>query len=172
MPSGNRGGCLMGSIDGFALDSFLRYFGILFLTSLSGGAIGVFVGRAQNLGPGINKLQTIGTFGLVAVAAASFAFVGLAVGAAQSQVISGVATGVGFISGAVIFKAGAEIHGLTTAALLWACTSVGLAFGYGQYELAIAAMLYTMMFIWAHEHRYPDLRLLDYLFRSKADKDL
>lgn len=162
----------MGSIDGFALDSFLRYFGILFLTSLSGGAIGVFVGRAQNLGPGINKLQTIGTFGLVAVAAASFAFVGLAAGAAQSQVISGVATGVGFISGAVIYKTGADVHGLTTAAMLWACTSMGLAFGYGLYELVAAETLYTLMFIWAHEHRYPALRLLDYLFRSKADKDL
>lgn len=162
----------MSFFEGFSGSTFLHYFLVLFLTSLAGGTVGVFVGRAQNLAPGVNKLQTIGTFGVVAVAAAAYAFVGKAVGAEQTQVISGVATGVGFISGAVIFKNDSQVHGLTTAALLWACTSIGLAFGFGQAELGVAATVYTLLFIWAHEHKYPDLRLLDYIFRSKADKDL
>lgn len=159
-------------MDGFSVDAFLHYLGVLFFSSLAGGVIGIFVGRAQNLGPGINKLQTIGTFGVVALAASAYALIGAAVGAGQTQIIAGVATGVGFVSGAVIFKTGAEIHGLTTAALIWACSSIGLAFGYELHELALSATLYLILFIWFHEHKYPDLRLIDAIFRSKADKDL
>jgi putative Mg2+ transporter-C (MgtC) family protein len=156
----------------FSADVFWHYVSVLFFSSLAGGVIGVFVGRAQNLGPGINKLQTIGTFGVVALAATAYAMIGMAIGPGQTQVIAGAATGVGFISGAVIFKTGAEVHGLTTAALIWACSSIGLAFGYEMHELALAATFYVIVFIWFHEHKYPDLRLLDALFKSKADKDL
>jgi len=156
----------------FSADSFLHFLGVLFFSSLAGGVIGVFVGRAQSLGPGINKLQTIGTFGVVALAATAYALIGAAIGSGQTQVIAGAATGVGFISGAVIFKTGAEVHGLTTAALIWACSSIGLAFGYEMHELALAATIYVILFIWFHEHKYPDLRLLDAIFGSKADKDL
>jgi len=156
----------------FSASIFWHYLAVLFFSSLAGGVVGVFVGRAQNLGPGINKLQTIGTFGVVALAATAYALIGGAIGPGQTQVISGAATGVGFISGAVIFKTGATVHGLTTAALIWACASIGLAFGYEMHELALAATLYVILFIWFHEHKYPDLRLLDAIFRSKADKDL
>lgn len=156
----------------FSASIFWHYLAVLFFSSLAGGVVGVFVGRAQNLGPGINKLQTIGTFGVVALAATAYALIGGAIGPGQTQVISGAATGVGFISGAVIFKTGATVHGLTTAALIWACASIGLAFGYEMHELALAATLYVILFIWFHEHKYPDLRLIDAIFRSKADKDL
>lgn len=160
------------SMHEFSASIFWHYLAVLFFSSLAGGVVGVFVGRAQNLGPGINKLQTIGTFGVVALAATAYALIGGAIGPGQTQVISGAATGVGFISGAVIFKTGATVHGLTTAALIWACASIGLAFGYEMHELALAATLYVILFIWFHEHKYPDLRLIDAIFRSKADKDL
>lgn len=57
-----------------------------------------------------------------------------------AQVISGI----GFLGAGTIFRARASIHGLTTAASLWAVAGVGLAVGSGFY----AGALMTTALVW------------------------
>ncbi len=65
---------------------------------------------------------------------------GLPVGA---QVVSDLArmphailTGIGFLGAGVIFREGASVQGLTTAASLWLTAALGIVFGAGLLELA------------------------------------
>lgn len=49
----------------------------------------------------------------------------------------GLLTGIGFLCGGVIFRQGLSVHGLTTAASLWATSALGTLYGVGMYNLAI-----------------------------------
>ncbi|MFC1480481.1 MgtC/SapB family protein [Candidatus Omnitrophota bacterium] len=53
-----------------------------------------------------------------------------------SRIAAGVVTGIGFLGAGAIIRYGASIHGLTTAASIWAVAAVGLAVGAGMYEAA------------------------------------
>ena len=66
-----------------------------------------------------------------------------------SRVIQGLITGLGFLGAGVIIRerSSQRIHGLTTAASLWACAILGAAFGAGQFVLggmAVFAILFTL----------------------------
>ncbi len=54
-----------------------------------------------------------------------------------TQVIQGIVTGVGFLGAGVILKEGMNISGLTTAASIWASSSIGVLIGVGFYAAAI-----------------------------------
>lgn len=51
-----------------------------------------------------------------------------------SRIASGVVSGVGFLAaGIILVRNSSKVTGLTTAAAMWATTSIGLAFGAGFY---------------------------------------
>jgi putative Mg2+ transporter-C (MgtC) family protein len=54
-----------------------------------------------------------------------------------SRVLQGLITGLGFLGAGVIIREqhAQKVHGLTTAASLWACALIGAAFGAGQFAL-------------------------------------
>lgn len=83
------------------------------------------------------------TFPLVAMAACGFVLIAVDVSGsapdAQSRVLAGLMTGIGFVGGGAILKHGNRATGTATAASLWATGAIGAAVGYGQ--LAIAAIL-------------------------------
>ncbi len=54
-----------------------------------------------------------------------------------SRILSTIVTGVGFIGGALIYRSSNRVHGVTTAASIWAVTAVGLAAGAGLYLTAV-----------------------------------
>jgi putative Mg2+ transporter-C (MgtC) family protein len=57
-----------------------------------------------------------------------------------ARVAAGVVTGLGFLGAGMILKErGREVHGLTTAAGIWAVGGIGLAIGAGLYLLGVAA---------------------------------
>ncbi len=89
----------------------------------------------------------IRTFPLVAVASCGFmqAAVGLAPAdpAAIARVLTGVATGIGFIGAGAIMKGGEEVHGTATASSIWATGAIGAAVALGGYHIAIAVCLFT-----------------------------
>jgi putative Mg2+ transporter-C (MgtC) family protein len=51
------------------------------------------------------------------------------------RIVEGIVAAVGFLGGGLIIRSGGHIKGLTTAANLWACGIVGLAFGSGLWRL-------------------------------------
>lgn len=52
-----------------------------------------------------------------------------------------VVSGIGFLGAGTILKQEDKIEGLTTAASLWGVAGLGLAVGYGLYDISIAATL-------------------------------
>lgn len=75
------------------------------------------------------------TNGLVAAGAASFALVGVATG---EHTIPYIITGIGFLAGGVIFRQGATVSGINSAATLWATAAVGALAGVGLFREAAA----------------------------------
>jgi putative Mg2+ transporter-C (MgtC) family protein len=80
------------------------------------------------------------TFPLVALASCAFLLVAaqptLDV-AAQSRILVGVMTGIGFIGGGSIVKEADSVHGTATAASLWNMGAIGAAVAFGNYGLAL-----------------------------------
>jgi len=64
---------------------------------------------------------------------------GLAPPADTGRFVQGVLTGIGFLGMGTIIREGMTVRGVTTAALLWLTTIVGLCFGAGQFALAFIA---------------------------------
>lgn len=62
-----------------------------------------------------------------------------------TRMAHGVLTGIGFLCAGVIFREGASVRGLTTAASLWATACIGLLYGVGLYWLAVSGTLLTLV---------------------------
>jgi len=57
--------------------------------------------------------------------------------AAQSRVLQGLITGIGFVGGGAILKEGATVKGTATAASVWNAGVIGAAVAMDRYEIAI-----------------------------------
>ena len=81
------------------------------------------------------------TFPLVAVASCGYVLIATAVigGSpdAQSRIIQGLMTGIGFIGAGAILKEGVFVRGTATAASIWTVGALGAAVAYSQYEIAL-----------------------------------
>ena len=89
------------------------------------------------------------TIGLAALTAASLTALGHEIFATGTdRIVQGIVTGIGFLgAGVIIHGAGGEVHGLTTAASMWAMTGIGVAVGSGHELLGIllAALVYLII---------------------------
>jgi putative Mg2+ transporter-C (MgtC) family protein len=91
------------------------------------------------------------TNALVAAGAAAFVMCGLLLDndpSARGRIVSYVVSGVGFLGAGVIFKDGANVRGLNTAATIWCSAAIGALSGLGSLNLALvlaAAVLLTNM---------------------------
>jgi putative Mg2+ transporter-C (MgtC) family protein len=81
------------------------------------------------------------TFALLSLGAAAFVAAGIFLFPnSADRIVQGVAAGVGFLGGGVIFRREAGVEGLTTAASAWAAAAIGVVVGLGAY---VAAVLVT-----------------------------
>ena len=110
-----------------------------------GGLVGVQRQRTHKpAGLRTHMLVCVGTAVFVTTAgAAGMAF------DAQSRVIQGIITGLGFIGGGSILKLTQdhEIKGLTTAAGLWMTAAIGVTVGLGALGIAILATMLTLIIL-------------------------
>ena len=92
------------------------------------------------------------TNALVAAGAAAFVMCGLLLDndpSARGRIVSYIVSGVGFL-GAVIFKDGASVRGLNTAATIWCSAAIGALTGLDSFHLALVlafAVLFTNMIL-------------------------
>jgi putative Mg2+ transporter-C (MgtC) family protein len=80
------------------------------------------------------------TFPLVALASCAYLLAAAQPNldvAAQSRILVGVMTGIGFIGGGSIIKEADSVHGTATAASLWNMGAIGAAVAFGNYGLAV-----------------------------------
>jgi putative Mg2+ transporter-C (MgtC) family protein len=87
---------------------------------------------------------------LVSLGAALFVLVPAEAGMddeAISRVMQGLVSGIGFLGAAAVLKVSTEgrIHGLTTAASVWATAAVGMAAGLGRESTALLATLLVLL---------------------------
>lgn len=72
-----------------------------------------------------------------------------------TRIAAGVVTGVGFLGAGVIFRHGFNIHGLTTAAIIFTSSALGVACGDGLYIpvlITLAICIIVLTFVEQVEH--------------------
>lgn len=62
-----------------------------------------------------------------------------------ARIIAGIAQGIGFLGAGTIFMARGTVHGLTTAAAIWAMSAIGAACGFGLWQIALIGTLLTFI---------------------------
>lgn len=103
------------------------------------------------------------TFPLVAVAACGYTLVGVSVltsTEAESRILQGIITGIGFIGGGAILKSGGNVRGTATAASIWNTGLIGIAVAFERFEVAIVMSLLN----------FATLHYIGY-FKSAVDAD-
>ena len=113
----------------------------LVLATLAGGLIGL----EREV---VHKPAGVRTHMLVSLGSALFALITVEqLPGEAARIIAGIATGIGFLGAGTIFKAKDEVHGLTTAASVWAVAAVGLSIGFGYYLMMLIAVLLILIIL-------------------------
>lgn len=89
-----------------------------------------------------NKSAGLRTNTLVAMGAAMYVLLSMHLTEEQgdvTRIIGQVVTGVGFLGAGIIFKEGANVYGLTTAATVWCSSAIGCFAGAGFYKETLIA---------------------------------
>ncbi|MDX5350097.1 MAG: MgtC/SapB family protein [Paracoccaceae bacterium] len=127
------------------------------------------------------------THALVCFASALMTLLGLRMGdwgavlAPETQIVTDMArmphailTGIGFLGAGVIFREGASVQGLTTAASLWLTAALGIVFGAGQLELGAigtAVALLVLMLLRLLQRILPPKPVIRLELAVRADSD-
>ncbi len=113
----------------------------LVLSVIAGGLIGL----EREV---VHKPAGVRTHMLVCLGSALFVLVTLeTIPNEAARIIAGIATGIGFLGAGTIFKSKDEVHGLTTAASIWAVAGVGIAIGLGYYLMTIIAVILILIIL-------------------------
>jgi putative Mg2+ transporter-C (MgtC) family protein len=64
-----------------------------------------------------------------------------------TRVAAGIVTGIGFIGGGVIFKSADRVEGITTAAMIWMTTALGMACGFNDLPLAFCGLFFYLLIL-------------------------
>jgi putative Mg2+ transporter-C (MgtC) family protein len=154
---------------------------VVFLNPLGALLLGLVVGYERSYH---GRAAGMRTYGLVCMASAaltvvvgypSFWFGGhnaVVANADPTRVIQGIVTGIGFLGAGVIMKEGFNISGLTTAASIWASSSIGVLVGVGFYLSAILLTILSaisMMFISRLEGWLPSHQAVAIFMRFRKD---
>lgn len=118
-----------------------------FVRLLVAGALTAFIGIDRELRA---KPAGLRTNIVVGIATAAFAYAGsLGFGGGDpTRVAAQIVSGIGFLGGGAIFASAGKPHGLTTAAALWGSAAIGLAAGIGEYSVALAVVVVTLLALW------------------------
>jgi putative Mg2+ transporter-C (MgtC) family protein len=85
---------------------------------------------------------------LIAVGAALFTITSLVIGhggGVPDRIAAQIVTGVGFLGGGAILRSGTNVKGMTTAATIWVNAAIGMTAGAGEYAMASAATVITLV---------------------------
>ena len=98
---------------------------------------------------------------LVCIGSALFVMAPLLAGVSQAdvtRVMQGIVSGIGFLGAGAILKLDREerVHGLTTAAGIWAAAAIGMTVGMGMHLLALAATVGALLVVSLLPRLLPD----------------
>jgi putative Mg2+ transporter-C (MgtC) family protein len=130
----------------------LEWVGRLFAAVIAGGVVG-WEREKQDKPAGLrtHMLVALGAATFM-VAAEQMASDGVAAGdhvrLDPLRVLAAVIGGVGFLGAGTIIQSRGTVRGITTAASLWICASLGATCGIAHYRLAIVAGLFALLVLW------------------------
>ena len=102
--------------------------GKIFLAAVCGGLIGWQRDRHQ---------YDAGLRTMALVALGATLFTGLNDTLGVDRIAANIVTGVGFLGAGIIFREGATVRGITTAATVWSVAAIGMAIGAELYLVAL-----------------------------------
>lgn len=115
------------------------------------------IGLEREIG---SKGAGLRTFPLVAVGSCGYVLIGvdtLLTPEAQSRVIYGIITGIGFIGGGAIIKSYKSVSGTATAASIWNTGAIGMAVAMNRFDIAVFLALFnyiTLRYAPIFKHRF------------------
>lgn len=128
--------------EGFSWQTELVYVLRIFLAGVLGFLIGVERSHRQ-------KEAGMGTHFTVGLASALFTVISIKIGEIAggdgARVAAQVVTGIGFLGAGIIFFRRENLHGLTTAAIIWATSAIGMTCGAGMYILAFCGTAFVVI---------------------------
>jgi putative Mg2+ transporter-C (MgtC) family protein len=94
-----------------------------------------------------SKAAGFRTITLISIGSALFTITSFKLGAPSNfdRIASNIITGIGFIGAGVVFKDGAFVSGLTTAATIWIAAAMGMALGNGEYMVASTTLFLAIV---------------------------
>jgi len=112
--------------------------------------LGMFIGAERLL---VHKEAGMKTHALVSMGAALFIIIsevlaqkyGPGSGFNPAQIASNIVVGIGFLGAGAIILQGSRLVGLTTAGGLWVTAGIGMASGFGLYNIAIIATILVLL---------------------------
>jgi len=117
--------------------------------------IGLCVGFERALR---RKVASLRTFSLICTGSCLFSIISADAGGALAaahpsydvtRVAAGIVTGIGFIGGGVIFKSADRVEGVTTAAMIWMTSALGMACGFNDLPLAFSGFFFYLFILFA-----------------------
>lgn len=117
----------------------------IFLRLVLATVFGGLIGLEREV---VHKPAGVRTHMLVSLGSALFVLVALeTLPNETARIIAGIATGIGFLGAGTIFRSKSEVHGLTTAASIWAVAGVGIAIGLGHYLMTVIAAILVLIIL-------------------------
>jgi putative Mg2+ transporter-C (MgtC) family protein len=145
--------------------------GKVLLAAVCGGFIGWQRDRRQ-------YVAGLRTMALVAMGAALFASANEVLGV--DRVAANIVTGIGFLGAGIIFREGASVRGITTAATVWTVAGIGLAISLELYLIALVCTPVVFLilemrplseYISGRRSQLPPMHLGPTVFGSADDED-
>ena len=81
---------------------------------------------------------------LICVGSCLFAIVSQSFTNNPDRIAANIISGVGFIGAGVVFKEGLHVRGITSAATIWMAAAIGMALGFGLYQIAVIVWVFVM----------------------------
>jgi putative Mg2+ transporter-C (MgtC) family protein len=81
---------------------------------------------------------------LISISSCLFTILSISIGTGD-RIASNIVTGIGFIGAGVVFKEGATVRGITSAALIWMAAAIGMSIGLKHYVLAAVVVLIVLL---------------------------
>ena len=84
---------------------------------------------------------------LIGLGSALFTIISMTMtgGGGSDRIAAQVVTGVGFLGAGAILRSGINVQGMTTAATIWVNAAIGMAAGAGEFALATATTVLTLV---------------------------
>lgn len=82
----------------------------------------------------------------------------------SDRIASNIITGIGFIGAGVVFKEGATVRGITSAAIIWMAAAIGMCIGFQHYILA-GFVVFLVLLVMIALQRFE--KVFDRLYQKK-----